>query len=75
MWRFFIKKEMNGYGHTWSSQTFMFCPYCFEKNSFYTQLPENECKECKRKMPFPSAMARELEDRIEYHLGEYKCSH
>ncbi len=68
MRRFFVKKEIDVRGFEWSPQTFLFCPYCFEKNSFYSQLPENECKRCHKKMPFPSAMVKDQEKRVEYHV-------
>jgi len=70
MWRFFIKKEIDHSGMEWSPQTLMFCPFCHEKNTFYTQLPENKCKICRRHMPFPSEMIKEQKQRIEYHLSE-----
>ena len=70
MWRFFVKKEIDPSGMVWSPETMMFCPFCHEKNTFYTQLPENKCKYCHKVMPFPSAMVKSEKSRIEYHLSE-----
>jgi len=73
MRRFFIKKDKDWGTQKWSPRTFMFCPHCFEKNTFYNRLKDNQCVICHKKMPFPSEMIKNEEKRIEYHLGEYKC--
>lgn len=71
MQRFHIKKDVDTRGQEWSPQTTVICPYCFVENLFYCQLRDNKCKNCGQQMPFPSAMAKEQDKRVAYHLGEF----
>lgn len=70
MQHFCMKKDVDGRGQEWSPQTTMICPFCEEENSCYCQLRDNKCKYCEKEMPFPTAMFKEQDKRIEYHLED-----
>jgi len=70
MQHFSIKKDVDRRGQEWSPQTTMICPFCEEENSCYCQLRDNKCTVCHKEMPFPSAMFKELDKRIQYHFED-----
>jgi len=55
-------------GKEWSPQVSIVCPYCNVTLWFYVQLRDNKCKYCLRTMPFSSAMIKNTELRIKYHV-------
>ena len=65
---FRAKRDIDHRGQEWSPRIATYCPYCRSRLEFYSNLPHNECKFCFKPMPFPSAMARRQEERIEYHV-------
>jgi hypothetical protein len=64
-----MKEDIDLSGTKWSPETIMFCPLCHEKNTFYVQMRDNKCGSCRQRLPFPTAMAKDVKKRVEYHLG------